>query len=121
MTQIRPARSIENCNLPHGGELHGASEGGAGDAAIPIGFDKYISGVCHSDLLSGNRHVTQGDHVRANPALTPGMARAFSFIRTLTVGSGISPDLLDPSFKDDFQRRLSKKALAGSQREAAYR
>src|SRR5581483_4046077 len=70
----------------------------------------------NDDLLSGNRHVTQGDHVRAKRRFSSGIARAFSFIRTFTVGSGIAPDLLDPS-----QEKMLRKALAGSQHEAAYR
>jgi len=40
-----------------------------------------------------NRHITQGDHER--PRQPQGrQERTFSFIRTMTVGSGISPDLL---------------------------
>src|SRR5262245_13778718 len=61
---------------------------------MPARFHESISGVCHHDLLPVG-HVTQGDHVRADRPWRS--ARAFSSIRTVTVGSGLSPDLLDPS------------------------
>lgn len=40
----------------------------------------------------GGRNVTQGEDVRT--PLPKQTRRAFSFIRTMTVGSGLSPDLL---------------------------
>ena len=52
MTQGRPARRIENGNLLPWRQRQAASERRAGELAIPIGLDKYKSGVCHSDLLS---------------------------------------------------------------------
>lgn len=42
-----------------------------------------------------DRHVTQGDHEPA-PHRIARTADTFSFIRTVTVGSGLAPDLLTP-------------------------
>ena len=75
------------------------SRNGLPDAiSRPVGFVEqvtgvYHTGVCHSDLLSG--YDTSPKAITCAPTpLCAGPARAFSFIRTLTVGSGLSPDLL---------------------------
>src|SRR6516165_8603168 len=76
------------------------SRNGLPDAiSRPVGFVEqvtgvYHTGVCHSDLLSGND--TSPKAITCAPTLLfpAGRPRAFSFIRTLTVGSGLSPDLL---------------------------
>src|SRR5215472_4711135 len=84
--------------------VHAAIPAFADGVGLPNGLHECSAGVCHNDLLV--RNDTSPKAITCAPAPLPaGQARAFSFIRTLTVGSGISPDLLT---------LRTSKALAGS-------
>jgi hypothetical protein len=50
----------------------------ADNISMAVGFDERVACVCHGDLLSGNQNVTQGDHVRADPASAGHLARSLS-------------------------------------------
>ncbi len=77
--KLESAWHIENVDLMCRDQLQEAVQGLADDLSMPVGLHECIAGVCHGDLLSGNRHVTQGDHVRADPAILAGrLARSLS-------------------------------------------
>ena len=64
------------------------------DGGMPACFDKGKTGVCHINLLLVPTRHPRRLRTATNPLA--GGSCAFSFIRTMTVGSGVSPDLLDP-------------------------
>ncbi len=87
------AGHIEHINLIDGNQFKKAIQCPINDVGMPVGLDERIAGVCHlsSPLVTDT----------SPKAITNGQARAahgpvirFSFIRTITVGSGIAPDLL---------------------------
>jgi hypothetical protein len=67
VTQVRSALSVENA-LSYWSKRSQAGEKLVEALSGPVGFKECVAGVRHSDLLPGNRHVTQGDHVRASAA-----------------------------------------------------
>jgi len=62
---------------------------------MPAGFNEGVSGVCHRYLLFIND--TSPKASRKEDAAQKTTHPSLSFIRTITVGSGISPDLLTPN------------------------
>ena len=91
---LERARHVEHVNLIGRDDLDETFERLVDDVGMPGSFDECITGECHSDLLS--RQTRHPRRSRPHPAPETRKASTFSFIRTLTVGSGIPPDLLTP-------------------------
>jgi hypothetical protein len=93
--QLESARNVEHINLFGRNKLAKASDRLVYDFSVPVGFDEGIAGGCHVISFVATRHPRRSRAILLSERDTSN--HPFSFIRTITVGSGISPDLLDPS------------------------